>query len=341
MDTSILHALAQIAPDLMEAIELRALVLERVFALGPIGRRALAQRLHLAEREVRSAADALKEAGMLVQNASGMAVTAQGQAMVETARTVSRGRRTLTVAEAALAQKLGVERVCVVQGDADRDENVLAETARAAARQIRFLLQDAHVLAVTGGRTIALIAESIQPAAPMDLCVVPAQGGVVGHVRTQANTLAEEIAGRLGGRHRLLHLPDGLSVQATDELCRLPQVRETLELVHHADVVLYGIGRAQELMLRRGVSQAERERLERGGAVAEALGFYFDAAGHVVGGSSLALDIADIGHRSRAAMAAAGRNKAEAIIAVCMHHPHKLLVTDEGAATRMLELLRA
>ena len=37
---------------------------------------------------------------------------------------------------------------------------------------------------------------------------------------------------------------------------------------------------------------------------------------------------------------AAGRAKAEAILAVCAHHPHKLLVVDEGAALRMLELLR-
>ena len=63
MDTSMLGTLSQIAPDLMEEMELRALVLERVAALAPIGRRALAARLHLAEREVRSAAEALKEAG--------------------------------------------------------------------------------------------------------------------------------------------------------------------------------------------------------------------------------------------------------------------------------------
>ena len=54
MDTSMLGTLSQIAPDLMEDMELRALVLERVAALAPIGRRALATRLHLAEREVRS-----------------------------------------------------------------------------------------------------------------------------------------------------------------------------------------------------------------------------------------------------------------------------------------------
>ena len=45
MDTSILNTLSLIAPDLMEEIELRALILERVAALEPIGRRALAARL--------------------------------------------------------------------------------------------------------------------------------------------------------------------------------------------------------------------------------------------------------------------------------------------------------
>ena len=39
MDTSILGTLFDIAPDLMEEIELRTLVLERVAALGPIGRK--------------------------------------------------------------------------------------------------------------------------------------------------------------------------------------------------------------------------------------------------------------------------------------------------------------
>lgn len=341
MDTSILGTLSLIAPDLMEKIELRTLVLERVAALGPIGRRALAARLHLAEREVRAAADALKEADCITQSASGMELTPHGQNLVEAARTVSRGRRTLAATELALSRKLGVERVCVVRGDADMDESVLSEAAHAAARQIRFLLQDAQVLAVSGGRTIGLTAEAVALAAPMDVTVVPARGGMGGGVKTQANTLAEEFARRLGGRHRLLHLPDGLSSVAADELSHLPQVREALELLRHADVLLYGIGRAQELALRRGMGAHERDNLMREGAVAEALGFYFDAQGQVVGGGeSLALDARDIGRKNRAAAVAAGSGKAEAIMAVCAHHPHKLLVTDEGAAARMMELLR-
>ena len=97
-----------------------------------------------------------------------------------------------------------------------------------------------------------------------------------------------------------------------------------------------------ELAQRRGLSAAERDRLAQEGAVAEALGFYMNAQGRVVGGgSSLAIQPEDIGRKNRAAAVAAGRAKAEAILAVCAHHPHKLLVVDEGAALRMMELLRA
>lgn len=341
MDTSVLDTLAMIAPDLMEEVELRALILERVAALAPIGRRALASRLHLQEREVRAAAEALKEAGCLTQSASGMELTEHGRALVDPARVVSRGRRTLSAMETALSRKLNAERVCVVRGDADRDVSVLPEIGRAAARQIRFLLQDAQLLAVSGGRTVAAAAQAICVAAPMDVTVVPASGGMGGGMDTQANTLAEEFGSRLGGRHRLLHLPDGLSVQAAAELAALPQVREALELLRSADVLIYGVGRAMELAQRRALSLAQRDALRAGGAVGEALGFYFDAQGRIVGGSSPALEPQSLGVRSRAALLAGGVSKAEAILAVCAHHPHKLLVTDEGAAQQMLDLLRA
>ena len=178
------------------------------------------------------------------------------------------------------------------------------------------------------------------------MTVVPAQGGVSGSVKTQANTLAERFAERLGANHRLLHLPDGLrdlapGSAAARELSRLPQVREALELLRSADVMLYGVGRAQTLAERRGLSLPEREELSRLGAVGEALGFYFDAQGRVVGPwRSLAIEEETLGHTNRAAVIAAGSGKAEAILAVLAHHPHALLVTDEGAASRIAGLLR-
>lgn len=340
MDTSIFGTLSLIAPDLMEELELRALILERVAALGPIGRRALAARLNLSERTVRAAADALREAGCITQTAAGMEIREEGRVLVETARAVSRGRRSVQSMELTLSRKLNIERVCVVRGDADRDSGVIEEIAHAAAGQLRFLLQGAQVLAVSGGRTVAAMSEVLGAAAPMDITVVPLHGGLGGTSQTQANTVVERVARALGGHHRLLHLPDGLSRSAAAELSRLPQVREALELLAHADILLYGVGRAEDLAVRRGLSRQERDDLTAHGAVAEALGFYFDARGRVVGGSSLALSEEDVGRTSRAAIVAAGEGKAEAILSVLLHHPHKLLVTDEGAAEKMIGILR-
>lgn len=341
MDTSFLSTLSLLAPDLMEEVELRALILERVAALAPIGRRALAMRLHLPERSVRTAADALRACGCLTQSAAGMELTEQGHNLVDAARTVSQSRRTLAAMELTLSRKLNVERICVVRGDADKDDSVLHEAAHTAARNIRFLLQDARVMAISGGRTISLTADSIDVTSPIDVIIVPARGGMSGVVQTQANTLAERFAGRLGGHYCLLHLPDGLSAGAAKELSHLPQVREALNLLSHADVLLYGIGRAQELAEQRGLSQRERTQLMTQGAVSEALGLYFDMQGRVVGGESLTYAPEDIGRKCRAAAVAVGRSKAEAILGVCLHHPHRLLVIDEGAAQRIMELLRA
>lgn len=339
MDTSILGTLFEIAPDLMEEIELRTLVLERVAALEPIGRRALAQRLCLPEREVRAAADALRRAGCITQSAAGMEPTPRGRDLVETARAVSRGRRSLSSMELTLSHKLGVERVCVVRGDADTEESVLAEAAEAAARQVRFLLQDAHVLAVSGGRMLRMTAEAVSLAAPMDVTVVPAQGGGSGSVWVQANAVAEAFAGRLGGQYRPLHLPEGVGAQAVEELSRVPQVREALELLRHADVLLYGVSRAAEQAHLLGA--LEREALERDGAVAEALGVYVDAEGRIVGSRApLALLAHGADGGMHAAAVGVGRSRAEAILGVCAHRRHRLLVTDEGAALRMMELLR-
>ena len=56
-----LKVLSRIAPDLMADIGRRAQVLSSIESMQPVGRRALAARLNLPEREVRAAAAALKE----------------------------------------------------------------------------------------------------------------------------------------------------------------------------------------------------------------------------------------------------------------------------------------
>jgi central glycolytic genes regulator len=67
--------LKRIAEDQVDEIYRRAMLLERIHAIGPVGRRTLAVSMQLTEREVRAAAEALKDKGLVSLNTSGMQFT--------------------------------------------------------------------------------------------------------------------------------------------------------------------------------------------------------------------------------------------------------------------------
>ena len=326
-----------IAPDVAEQIERRALVLERIDALQPVGRRMLAGRLNLPEREVRTIAATLKEIGLVRLSAAGMSLTPEAESILPSARRFSRELHGLTEMETALGKQLDVPRVYVAAGDADQDPHVLHEVGRLAASKLRAFLRSGATLAVTGGQTMLEVAHTLPHGTPMNVMVVPARGGFGRELETQANTVASEIATRLGGHHRLMHLPDDVDEAAMTELKKLSDVNETLELLQRADVVLYGIGRADDMGTKRQLSaELLRSVLQRGGK-AEAYGCYFTEDGDVVySASSVSHDLGKLKPDCAMIAVAAGARKAEAIRAVMCSRPHAMLVTDEGAAKAIL-----
>lgn len=327
----------RLAPDLAQEIERRALVLERIGALQPVGRRQLAARLNLPEREVRTVASLLKEHGLVSLDAAGMSLTPEAANILPSARLFSRELRGLTKLETELGKRFETERICVVSGDADLDDHVLHEVGRSAAIRLRSLLQSGSTLAVTGGATVHEVAMAVPQGTPMNVMVVPARGGIGRAVETQANTIASEIAKRLGGHHRLMHLPDDVDEQALNEMRRMTEIDETLTLLERADVVLHGIGRADVMAHRRQLPSAVEDTVMRKGAVAEAYGCYFDLKGRLVySASTVAHNLGALKPNCAFVAVAAGAHKADAIIAVMRARPHAMLVTDEGAAKAIL-----
>ena len=332
----------KLAPDLAQEIERRALVLERIGALQPVGRRQLAARLNMPEREVRTVATLLRDHGLVSLDAAGMSLTPLAAEVLPMARMFSRDLHGLTKLEMQLSQLLDVDKVCVVPGEADRDEHVINEVGRSAASRLRSFLQSGFTLAVTGGTTIREVAFAIPHSAPMNVMVVPARGGIGRALETQANTIASEIAKRLGGHHRLMHLPDDLDEQALNEMRKLREIDETLTLLERADVVLHGIGRADEMAHQRQLPAAVQNEVLRKGAVAEAYGCYFNSAGKMVYSASIvAHNLGALKPKCALVAVAAGAKKADAIIAVMRNRRHTMLVTDEGAAKAILQKMDA
>ena len=340
MDSGFITLMRKLAPDLTDEITRRALILERIASLQPVGRRQLAVRLNLPEREIRNTAAILKELGYIELDASGMSLSAKADEVLESARAFSKAMSGLAEQEQLLSELLSADRVLIAPGNADEDEQVLADVGRICAGKLRSILQNGNTLAVTGGRTIAAVARNIQSPTPLNVMVVPARGGLGRSVELQANTLAEEIAGRLGGHYRLIHLPDTMDYTAMQEMLKLPEVSETMELLERADVILHGIGTATEMMKQRHLSHSVQNRLIQEGAKGESFGAYYDLDGRcLMESASVGVDLARLKPTCRMVAAAAGASKAEAIISILRHTKHSLLVTDQGAADRILRIL--
>ena len=341
MDTGFITLMRKLAPDLTDEMTRRALILERISVLQPVGRRQLAAKLNLPEREIRNTAALLKELGYLELDASGMTLSKKAEEVLDSARDFSKAMNGLTETENLLAELLPVDRVLIAPGDADEDSQVLSDVGRMCAVRLRSYLQNGNTLAVTGGSTVAAVARSIQSQTPLNVMVVPARGGIGRSVEFQANTLAEEIAGRLGGHYRLIHLPDIMDAAAMQEMLKLPDVHEAMELLERADVILHGVGIATETMRKRNMDRATQQELTQRGAEGESFGAYYDLEGNcLMESSSVGVDLARLKRTCRMIAAAAGSSKARAILSVLRHTPHALLVTDQGAAEKMLRILR-
>ena len=341
MDENTLSVISRLAPDLMEKLVARAMVLERLSILQPVGRRALSQRLGMSEREARLVTDILRADGLVESSAAGMVLTRDAYEMLGSIGELVRDRSGLTTLEAQLQKLLDVEKVRIAPGNSDENPEVLNEIGTLAGVRLRRLLAPGMILAVNGGTTVQAVSQHIPRGADIDVTVLPARGGLGKSIESQANTLAQHIAVSLGGRHKMLYLPDNVPASAMKELMKLDEIREPLEEIQHADVLLYGIARADEMAKNRLMSAETIKTLLSQGATAEALGHCFDINGRLLASASgLGLPEDSFSRIPICIAVAGGARKAEAILAVTRHHKNTYLITDEAAASRILELIR-
>jgi len=336
-----LSVLRKLAPEINELVERRHSVLQSVVFAQPIGRRALASRLGWPERMVRKEIDFLRDAGLLVSDASGMSVSPFGEQVLEELKEIIRELHGLSEVERELERALNLRRVMIVPGDSDTDETVKKEIAHKTAEFLRSVLRPNDVIAVTGGTTLAEVAKSLPPSPGFkDIVVVPARGGLGEEVELQANAVAAAIAQRLGGTYRLLHVPDDLGQEAMNTISMEPKIKELIELIRSARVVLHGIGTAEEMAKRRGLAPEYVALLNEREAVGEAFGYYFNRSGEIVfTTSSVGMRFEDLGGVELVVAVGGGRSKAEAALAVLSTKHQDVYITDEGAALEMLRRL--
>ncbi|MGM0898719.1 MAG: sugar-binding transcriptional regulator [Bacillota bacterium] len=335
----ILQAQVHLLPELTSLLKKRYSVLELIQTEQPVGRRTLSELTGAAEREIRKETDLLRDQALIKMSKSGMVLTDLGVQVIGQLQELVKELSGAAVLEAELEKRLGIKQAVVLPGDSDRLSSVKAAIGRQAARLVEDMFESYQTIAVTGGSTMAAVAAEIRavkvnPA----MQFVAARGGLGEEMLHQANTIASSFAEKTGGAVRTLYLPEHLSAEALEMMMKEPVIKEMMELYDQTDLVIHGIGDAEEMAIRRRSSVKEVEKIKSGGAVSEAFGYYFDKSGKIVYRIPTAGIQLEQVQRAPSIMAVAGgRTKARAIESYFQAAPDRtILVTDEGAARAIL-----
>ncbi|SES41732.1 sugar-binding transcriptional regulator [Salipaludibacillus aurantiacus] len=329
----------KLLPDLVEVLGQRYRILRFIRLMQPIGRRTLAGNLEMSERVLRSEVTFLKEQGLIEFAPTGMTLTDEGNNLLSQLEVVMKDVFQTRTMEEELKTRLGIKDVHIVPGDSDEYAWVQKEMGRTCVTLIKQrMAAENNVIAVTGGTSIAAVAEMLVPDSGLkETLFVPARGGLGEQVENQANTICATMARKAMGSYRLLHVPDQLSKEAYESLISEPSVQDILRLIQSATMVIHGIGEAEAMAIRRNSSSRVLGELKDKKAVAEAFGYYFNQSGEIIHKVlTIGLQLEDLEEIPCIIAVAGGASKAEAIEAYMKRRPNQTLVTDEGAARAIL-----
>lgn len=333
----------KIVPELLELLEKRYNILRTIYYNQPIGRRVLANNLGIGERIVRTEINFLKSQNFIEINTQGMTITREGEIINDKLKDFIHEMKGLSDIESQIKEKLKLRDIIIVPGSLDEDHTVMNELGRTAASYLRGIIKDNSIISLTGGSTIKEVVDNMPGISGLEnIFVVPARGGMGKNIQTQANTLVSNLASKLSANYRLLHVPDNLSDKALGTIVEEKDIREILDIIHSSNILIYGIGRADQMARKRGLSEDKVKKIYKAGGVGEAFGYYFNRLGEVVYSTpTIGIKNDDINKIDFLVAIAGGKEKAEAIISTEINNSNSVLVTDEGAACEILNIINS
>ncbi len=336
----ILEIQNQIVPETVELFMRRYEILRIISDFQPIGRRALSNKLGITERTMRTEIEKLKEIKLIHIESSGVWLSDIGKEMLSEVQKTFYYIKNLSETELKLKEKLKLRRVVVVAGDVNKDKYTFKELGKKAGEVVLDLIKPDTILGITGGTTMACVVNQMSKKNNVkNLLVLPARGALSEELGIEANTIAANLAEKLNSEYKLLHIPDNLDCNELKALKNNKIIRDVLDDIKKINLLVFGLGNAKDMAYRRKADNSIFEKIEEDNLIAEAFGYYFDQDGLMkMQTNSVGISIENYNQIKDIVAVAAGSSKAEAIYAISKFNNNFILVTDEGAANKILSL---
>lgn len=335
-----LELICDFMPEFREIFLRRYELLDHIKRNPGIGRRILSQKMKLSERTVREEIELLKDRGFVHVSGAGTEITVAGKTMLNNLRNGYGNLNRLNELASLVSDALGIRKVIVVRGDSEKDPYAMSGLGAEGADLIIDSLCEGDYVGITGGRTMHAVAKEMKVKEKSNVTFIPARGGLGASVEVQANSIAALMATKLGANYKLLTIPDGIGKEALDLLLKNREVSDVYRSIERLDILAFGIGRADNMSEKRGMSEKVRKTVLEKGAVGEAFGHYFRRDGiEVYRQNSVGLTLEDFLKIPEVIGIAGGRKKAEAIIAISTLRSDMTLLMDEPAAKEILRII--
>jgi len=217
--------------------------------------------------------------------------------------------------------------------------------AQGASRWLESKLEPGTRIGLGLGRTISHIPRFFTVTQKMDCTFMEVVGGSSEHSGGIAKyNVTSKMAEIAGGRAELFYAPNFVSSsELRDNLISEPSIAAALERARHCDIVIQSVGTVDEtaiLYIEDRISRMDLTRLQKSGAVGDALGNYFDAEGHPVStfldNRVIGLSLGDLQKIPWSVVVAGGTEKHRAVRAGLMGGYFNVLVTDTQTASYLL-----
>lgn len=330
----------KLIPEVVEIMTKRYFVLREISLNGPIGRRALATNLQNSERVVRTETELLKQQGLIDVDLKGMTITEEGRELLRDLKDVMSDAMGLNELQEEVRQHLGIKKVVLIPGSYDNNHSLLKDISKQAAKYFLNIIKEDDIVSIAGGSTMLEFAKSIKSDKKYNsVTVVPARGSVGLDVETQSNNVVAEVSKNIHANYKLLNVPDQLCEESIKTLTQEPEIKNTLELIKNSNVLVFSIGRADEMVKRRKLSDEKAKDIMNKKAVGEAFGHYFNKKGEIVYKlNTVGIDMESFKNKRETIAVFAGRKKAEAFIPISKINKNIVLITDEESAKEILKL---
>lgn len=316
--------LKKFIPEIDDIFRLRYTILNYIFLNPGSGRRKISNDTEISERSVRNEIQSLISISSVKSTRGGIFITKTGEDYLKVFSNINKDINKYSKLEKKLKKTLKIKKVYVLPVESEVKFNIFASNI------VLDFIQDKKNVALTGGTTIRDLVDATGENISMkNLELLPARGGLGQKSKFQANTVVEELARKLDAKYDILYTPDYLQEETLNSLKKEPDIQRIIKKLENIDTVVFGIGTADNMALRRGIDETDIKLIKKYGAVAEVFGNYIDKRGiKLYGVPTIGISLEKYSKIKNVLAIARGKKKADAVIAASKINKRLVLVMD-------------